>query len=75
MGGSMMGGIMWPMALGMLLFWTLLIVGVVLLVRLLATRTDGGQQGALRILEERFASGAVNIEEYQSRRDVLRSRR
>ncbi len=74
--GGMMGGMMWwPMLLGMLLFWTLVIVGIVLLVRLLWNRVDGRTTDALSILQERFARGEISPEEYQERRSVLQHRR
>ena len=69
--GGMMGGMMWPMLLGMLLLWTLAIVGIVLLVRILWTRTGGGKDDALGMLQERYARGEIDREEYQERRSVL----
>jgi putative membrane protein len=70
-GGMMMGGMM----LGMLLFWTLVIVGIVLLVRFIWDRTAGGHSDALSILQERFARGEINREEYEERRNILQRRR
>jgi putative membrane protein len=77
--GNGMGG--WAMVLmtaGNLLFWGLVIAGVVLLVRNLGR---GGQaspptgQGAApqQILAERFALGQINEEEYRQRLQVLDS--
>ncbi len=62
------------MIASMVLFWALLIVGVVYLVR--STRT-GGQQPAVRatteqVLAERFAHGDIDESEYRSRLAVLR---
>ena len=74
MEGSMMGGMMWPMMLGMLLFWTLVIVGTVLLVRLVWTRSGNGKSTAAGILQERYARGEIDLEEYQERRSALQSR-
>ncbi len=74
MGGNMMGGMMWSMMLGTILILILVIVGVVLLVRLLWNRVDGGKTDALNILQERFARGEINLEEYQERRSVLQNR-
>ena len=62
----------------MLLFWVLVIVAVVLLVRWMM----GGSQEdrvtkrsdrirALEILEERYARGEIDHEEYQRRREDL----
>ncbi len=57
--------------LGMLLFWTLIIVGIVLLVRFIWDRTNGRTTDALSILQERFARGEINREEYEERRRAL----
>lgn len=64
------------MGLGMLLFWALLIGGVIVLVRWLA----GGSKrraaspetpSALEILAQRYARGEIDREEYeQKRRDL-----
>ena len=59
----------------MLLFWILVLVGVVLLIRwLLLEARGGGRQGesALEILKKRYARGEVNKEEFEAkRRDLL----
>ncbi len=68
--GSMMGGMM----LVTVFFIALLVIGVVLLVRFVASRADGGQRDALRILGERFARGEIGREEYQERLNTLQSR-
>ncbi len=73
----------------MLVFLAALVVGVVLVVRALLTReapsTDGRQSGpspmyrgyepasALRILEERYARGEIDREEFLARRQDLQS--
>ncbi|MCL5736680.1 MAG: SHOCT domain-containing protein [Actinobacteria bacterium] len=73
----------------MLVFFAALVVGVVLVVRALLTReapsTDGRQSGpppvyrgyepasALRILEERYARGEIDREEFLARRQDLQS--
>ena len=78
MGGSMMdgmmGGMMGPMMLGMLLFWTLVIVGLVLLLRLFWGRRAGSTSSAIPILQERFARGEMDREEYQERLSTLLAR-
>jgi len=62
----------------MLLFWVIVIAGIVLLVR-----WAGGPRGqatppaptsppdARRILDERFARGEIDEDEYRRRRDTL----
>ncbi len=72
--GNMMGGMMGPMMLGMLLFWTLVIVALVLLVRLLWGRRAGSTSSAIPILQERFARGEMDREEYQERLSALLAR-
>jgi uncharacterized membrane protein len=60
------------MMIGMGLFWLALILGVVWLVRDgLDHRRQQPEETALAILDRRFAEGAVSIDEYQQRRDVL----
>jgi putative membrane protein len=67
------------MAVGTLLFWALIIVGIVVLVRYLghAEMQGGGRPAgrptAEQLLAERFARGAIDEEEYQRRLDVLRA--
>ena len=60
------------MMIGMGLFWIAVVLGLVWLVR------DSGQrrhqpptETALAILGRRFAEGAVSLDEYRQRRDVL----
>ena len=75
--GNGMGG--WAMVLitlSNLLFWGLVIAGVVLLVRNLgpgsqATSPTGHRPMPQQILAERFALGQINEEEYQRRLQVL----
>lgn len=62
------------MAINMILFWGLIIVGVVALVRYLGRGTAGqpGTSGPERILAERFARGEIDEQEYQQRLQILR---
>lgn len=76
----------WAMGLGMLLFWGVVIGGVALLVRWAVgnrgPRHEDGpgggghgpveDRGARRLLDERFARGEIDVEEYRHRREVLR---
>ena len=80
-GGQMMEW-MWGVAwLGMLLVWVLVVAaiaaGVVLIVRAVrgpsAPSGDQAHGEALRILEERFARGEIDRDEFEERRRVLRS--
>ena len=63
------------MMLGMGLFWLAVILGFFWLVR---DGVDRRQQPpgetALTILDRRFAEGAVSLDDYQERRDVLTGR-
>lgn len=70
------------MGLMMVVFWGLLIALVVVLLRGTGSvhRHDwpapsaGATDSAQRILDERFARGEIDAEEYRTRRDLLRSR-
>lgn len=74
------GGWGWGMGFGgifMILFWALIILGVVALAKWLLSAGDsrGGSsapgKSALDILEERYARGEINREQYeQMRRDL-----
>jgi putative membrane protein len=68
----------WAMALSMVVFWGLVVAGIVIVVRILgkpAASRDGldvrdGSE-ARRILEKRFARGEIDQEEYRSRLRTL----
>ena len=60
------------MMIGMGLFWLAVIVGVAWLVRDgFDHRQQQPEETALAILDRRFAEGAVSLDEYRQRRDVL----
>ena len=60
------------MMIGMGLFWLALIVGVAWLIRDgFDHRQQQPEETALAILDRRFAEGAVSLDEYRQRRDVL----
>jgi len=69
-----------PMLLGallMIVFWTAVITLVVLLVRWLVgtpREQHSSKPSAIEILEERFARGEIDREEFEERRRVLLSR-
>lgn len=75
-GSGWIGGLVW-----MVLFWGLLVAGVVWLARAAADglghgATRGDDRGAARvILDERFASGELSVAEYRERRDVVEAGR
>lgn len=71
MWGYGMGGFGW---LVMATWWVLVIVAVAWLVRAAGATRDGAdaRDAARRILDERFATGELSVEEYEQRRRVLR---
>lgn len=67
------------MTLAMVAFWALVIFGVVALFRSTSQRssspTTRDEPSADRILDECFARGEIDAEEYRARKAVLRSMR
>ena len=67
------------MTVNALLFWALVIVGIVVLVRHLGGSRQGsgtpGGTGPEQILAERFARGEIDEAEYRQRIDTLRASR
>lgn len=64
------------MLLTMLLFWGLVITGIVLLIRWLVAGGSGpgvgrGSDRALEILRERYARGEIDKDEFEARRRDL----
>ena len=63
----------WGMGFGgifMILFWALIIIGAVVLFRWITDQSKGGKT-ALQILQERYARGELQREEYeQKKRDL-----
>jgi uncharacterized membrane protein len=61
------------MMIGMGLFWLAIILGFAWLVRGGFERRQHEQprENAVAILDRRFAEGAISLEEYTQRRDVL----
>jgi putative membrane protein len=71
--GHMGGGWWVVMAIGMVLFWALVIVGLVWLVRELTGRRGPGLgQDPLELLDRRLAEGTISPEDYRERREILR---
>jgi putative membrane protein len=59
------------------LFWLLIIVGIVFLVRGRGGGPPwrGGRETGIDVLERRFAEGELSLEEYRERRSVLEEKR
>ncbi|MFZ1910646.1 MAG: SHOCT domain-containing protein [Burkholderiales bacterium] len=80
-GPGMMGGYGWGGgwgfgAIGMVLWWILIVLGIVLLARwLLSGSPRRGEQGstgrALDILKERYARGEIDKQEYEEKKRDL----
>ena len=68
----------WGMGFGfgwflMILFWALLILGIVYLVKLIAgsSKKQDKQETAIDILKKRYAKGEISKEEFEKIRDDL----
>ena len=60
------------MMIGMFLFWAAIILGVAWLVRGgFDGRPGGRRETPTEILERRFAEGAISVEDYHERREVI----
>jgi putative membrane protein len=63
------------MILMMGLFWAAIVATIVWGIRQFRPRdasSPGGSTSAMRILEERFARGEIDADEFQRRREILR---
>lgn len=72
--GDVGTGWMIAMMVGMAIFWGLVIVGVVWLLREVIGR-NRPSSNPLEILDRRLAEGEVSVEEYDQRRKALADRR
>ena len=72
-GNDVGAGWMIVMMLGMVLFWALVILGIVWLIREYGppARRTGVADEARTILDRRFANGEITAKEYEQRRRVL----
>ncbi len=66
------GSMTWMMLFPALILAALVIGGIVLVRRLWPGSSSGGDGSALRILEERFAKGEIDHDEFKERREHLR---
>lgn len=72
--GNMWGGGFGFSWVFMLLFWALIITGVVIAVKWLMDQshvTQGQEKTPLDILKERYAKGEINKEEFESKKKDL----
>ncbi len=64
----------WGMGFGwifMILFWTLVILGIVYVVKLTGRGTKNGKESPLDILKKRYAKGEISKEEFERMRDDI----
>lgn len=69
--GNWGGGWWILMGLMMIVFWALVIAGVVWLVRYLTQGGHRREDSAVELLDRRLALGEISVEEYEERRRAL----
>jgi len=55
----------------MLVFWVLVLGGIVWVATVWSPDARGPSDGARQLLDERFARGELDVDEYRRRRDAL----
>jgi putative membrane protein len=71
-GDHMSGGWWWVMGIGWLVFLGLIVVLAVVLVRHYSPAAGGARRSVQNTLDERFARGEIDEDDYRRRRDALR---
>lgn len=66
-----MGGWWWLAVPMMVAFWTLIVWGLIVLMR--GNERPRGRATAEEVLAERFARGEIDEDEYRRRRDLVRA--
>jgi len=58
----------------MIIFWVLVIIGIIFLIRAFAggTKDGGGGETALDILRKRYANGEISKEEFEEKKKEVR---
>ena len=70
-GYGMMSGGMWILGF---IFWILILVGLILLIKYLWEGSGirgGGQESALEVLKKRYAKGEISKEEFEEKKKDL----
>lgn len=65
-------GMGWFWWIFMVVFWILVILGIVYLVRLaIGTKGEGREETAIEILKKRYAKGEISKEEFEEKKKEL----